>query len=457
MDDATKNPFGQVPVNPPKPLGSTPPNGADLKFAAGMGTEQKTAPVSPPIPVPQRVPVPVPPQASTMPTTTPVPQAKQPQPASSQQGFTSSIRTMADDIAKLKVGQKPSGESFQKTVSSEAPVVVQPIQQPTKQPISSRTQLELGGTERTSPMNAPLTKTSIAPLPTTSTAPKTNLGNTLPSQRFSAPTSPISPLPPAQSGSNIQRIALVIGILLIIGGLGYGVYLFSTRNSEVAEVTPTPSQGSLPSTTPTPSAALTLTSIFGPANEEIELANSATPVQEFRTRMNAVVLQLQEFKRLAVRTATKGTELFSARDFLDRLLISYPPALRPLIGEDSALLVYGQRETFSSKGVSSMLTAPDKRLVLVFEIKDVAMVRSTLQQWEPDMARTLIGLFDSNPVKGKGILDNIHNEIAIRYQNFSWPNTSIDYSIVPSKKTGATYLVIAGSREAMFATIDKLQ
>jgi len=48
--------------------------------------------------------------------------------------------------------------------------------------------------------------------------------------------------------------------------------------------------------------------------------------------------------------------------------------------------------------------------------------------------------------------DNSYQGVAIRFKNFPNPDRSIDYAVMSSN--GKTYLVLAGSREAMFAAID---
>jgi len=50
----------------------------------------------------------------------------------------------------------------------------------------------------------------------------------------------------------------------------------------------------------------------------------------------------------------------------------------------------------------------------------------------------------------EGFLDNIHNDVYIRYMNFDKPDLSLDYGLV------AGNLVLSTSRESMFAAIDAL-
>lgn len=451
MDEPTKGQSGQPVPNILSGITSPPssaPSGTDLKFAANADRKP-----TPPVTAPSNAygpRVPTPPQSSIPPLSVKPAATDLNKPSVAQQGFTSSIRTMADDISKLKVGQKPSGESIQKTVSVEAPSTPPVIPRPTITPISPRSQLELGKAEKTQPLSAPGTGVKTTPVsPIQSAGPTLGRPTITPGMQVS--------VPPATGGqSGLRRFLLFAGIIIILVCSGYIIFLTLRNGSKVAIETPTPSQRALPSITPTPSQAASIASVFAAPIEEAELANTGNPTQDLRTRINAFSIQSREFKQLAIRTASKGAEILSAQEVFDRLLISYPPALRNVLGSDSAIFAYGQEEMFDSKGVKSIQPLPSKRFVFIFELKDPEAARMILGQWEPDMAKALLGLLDSNPAISTGVLDNTYQGVPIRFQNFHYPSTSIDYSIFASQKTGKSYLVIAGSREAMYATIEKL-
>ena len=48
----------------------------------------------------------------------------------------------------------------------------------------------------------------------------------------------------------------------------------------------------------------------------------------------------------------------------------------------------------------------------------------------------------------------IDREVSIRYRNFPFPDITVDYAAVNS--SGQNYLVISGSREAIYSAIDVL-
>ncbi len=357
---------------------------------------------------------------------------------------------MADDIAKLKIGQKPSGESVQKSVGPQLPTVEPQVTPATPAPRPApASQLELGKVEKSKPLAAPIgIPTPPVSRPTPPTPPKPSLG----------PTSPTRPIaaPPAPSGGRGKRILLVSAVVIVLLVGGYLVYaLLGSSGTQVAQETPTPSSGAFPSATPTPAPAVTLASIFGADSAQVDLANSGMPLQELGAQTDAMPAVSQGFTELQVLTASKGTEPLSAREVLDRLLVSYPPALRTALAGDSALFLYGQNEVFDAKGIASIATTPQKRYVFVFEVADATLAQSTMQQWESDMPTALVGLFDINPVTGSGFLDNTSQGATIRYQNFPYPDRSIDYAFVSYGER--VFLVISGSREATYAALHKLQ
>jgi len=78
---------------------------------------------------------------------------------------------------------------------------------------------------------------------------------------------------------------------------------------------------------------------------------------------------------------------------------------------------------------------------------------SILQGWESTMSTDLSGVMAITPTKNTGAFTSTNYDgVLVRFKNFSYPDHSIDYALVSSN--GKTYLIFAGSREAMFATID---
>ena len=71
------------------------------------------------------------------------------------------------------------------------------------------------------------------------------------------------------------------------------------------------------------------------------------------------------------------------------------------------------------------------------------------------MTDTLAALFGVTKTKNSGpFSDALYQGTSIRFKNFAYPDMAIDYALVPYN--GVTYLVMANSRETMFAVISAL-
>ena len=96
-----------------------------------------------------------------------------------------------------------------------------------------------------------------------------------------------------------------------------------------------------------------------------------------------------------------------------------------------------------------------KRLGLIIKIAEGVDLSADLKEWEVSVLECVDEFFIY--LKDRILLanteefqDNVYNNIAIRYLNFPNPDLSIDYAIVGNK------LIIATSRESMYAVIDAL-
>ena len=69
------------------------------------------------------------------------------------------------------------------------------------------------------------------------------------------------------------------------------------------------------------------------------------------------------------------------------------------------------------------------------------------------MSANLSNIMAITPTKNTGpFVATSYKGTPVRFKNFPYPDHSIDYTFV--QYNGKTYLVVAGSREAMFVTID---
>lgn len=96
-----------------------------------------------------------------------------------------------------------------------------------------------------------------------------------------------------------------------------------------------------------------------------------------------------------------------------------------------------------------------KRLGLIIKIAEGVDLSADLGEWEASVPEYVDGFFiyleDQILLAAtEEFQDNVYNNIAIRYLNFPNPDLSVDYAIVGDK------LIIATSRESMYAVIDAL-
>jgi hypothetical protein len=149
--------------------------------------------------------------------------------------------------------------------------------------------------------------------------------------------------------------------------------------------------------------------------------------------------------------ASSSAQALTITGLLDRFVASYPTDLKTALGKNYKFLLYGQKESFDSKGRPVTDVASGSRLVMISEIASSSA--STIQGWEPTMSTSLSGVMTITAAKNtNAFLATSYNGISVRFKNFSYPDHSIDHALV--QHNGKTYLIIAGSREAMFATID---
>ena len=84
-------------------------------------------------------------------------------------------------------------------------------------------------------------------------------------------------------------------------------------------------------------------------------------------------------------------------------------------------------------------------------------IEITESDWR-NMTDELKKLFNLDPKKATSevFLDNIYSGTDIRYRNFPFADSSIDYAIVSLPKFNANYFVLTNSRESIYSAIDLL-
>ncbi|MBI4158212.1 MAG: hypothetical protein HY505_01130 [Candidatus Yanofskybacteria bacterium] len=378
------------------------------------------------------------------------------------QEYKSSIRTMGEDITSLKSGQKPSGVDIPRKVTPEAPKPAMPGASKQETPPSGPMSfVGLGGTEKTGPL-AGLPKPPVFPSRPGSTSDLGQAGKTgplppppgssipfKPPGPFKAPEiQPSMTVPSEKKGLSAMFYLLIAGIL-VIGGVFYWFYL---RPME-SEIVPSP----IPTATPTP-VIKNLNEIFAgvPVNFDVSLSESVS--SDFKTFANTLTVVSGEFVKINLVQDLDGTLVsLNFLDMFDMASTVYPSALRNSI-TDSAMLVFSQVEIFKEDGTIDFDTTQNlKKTVFMARVMDMSAVELMMKDWELTIAEDLgdyLLIEDTSEEESVNFLNNTYRGVSIRYKNFPFPDITVDYAVVEA--AGQNYLIIASSREAMYAAIDVL-
>lgn len=97
------------------------------------------------------------------------------------------------------------------------------------------------------------------------------------------------------------------------------------------------------------------------------------------------------------------------------------------------------------------------RLVAVIEFRyaqsDAGVIIPSIEMMLNTTARPLIWLNNSPGTQAApGFQNNTYKSVSVRYLNFSLPDLSLDYALIPDKQL----LLIATSQEAIYAVLDRL-
>lgn len=349
---------------------------------------------------------------------------------------------MSEDLSSLKTGQKPSGVSVPRTIEPLKPPVVAPpaLSKPPVSPIMPGTQVKLGELQKTGPM-------AQQKVPVPAPMPKKE--------------EPLQIIIPEGGKKMIGGNLLYIGITVIVVLVGAAYWFFVIRNPAIPEAIFTPT----PSASPTPVA--TLNQLLSEALPvDIDLSESAIPLIDFNEAVKAQTILGGTTNKLNIKIIhAEGTEPVVTDRYaggltgiFDKFLISYPAQLKTILGGETAVLLYGQKEVFTAKGLPDTNAINVKKLIFITEVNDFAMAASISKEWESTMADGLKGIFELDVKKAasKTFLSSLYRETDVKYINFAYPDKTIDYAIIRASN-GKNYFVVSGSREAMYEIVDKLK
>lgn len=367
---------------------------------------------------------------------------------------------MGDDLSKLKAGQQPQGVNIPrkfdnppapapKPAAPTPPTIPTPAKPvPSSMMPPSVKSAPLPSAPKPSPAPVPATPKSVQMPPVAGAMPPAKPSPEIkPGSQFYTPSAAKG----ASSGNRTMLFAGIAVAAVIFGGLYWYLVI---RDSE--EITETPIETFTPRPTATPVQDI-LGMLFPTQGGAIVLPVSGDPSSAFSSAINAQPgVNPGTFVSIEVRggTSSASAQSFTISELLDRFAAPYPSQLKSVLGEDSKILIYGQKESFDSKGRPIANGVPGRRLVLVSEVASASA--SILQGWEKTMSTDLANIMAITSAKNTGpFQETNYQSNSVRFKNFSYPDRSIDYALV--QQNTKTYLVLAGSREAMFAALDAFQ
>lgn len=448
-----------TPPSAPKPFPLPPPSVSGSSPSLAI-----PSPVNSPLPKPLEMPKPqfnVPPPPLSKPnqfrpvSPSPAPLSGRdisvpatPLPSPGVKEYQSSIRTMNEDISRIKQGQKPTGidvpRKVEQVVSIPQAIPPKPVSPFTSSGRGEPSQqfkvpsVNLGEAQKTGPLaqSKDFSRSGLL------TPPPDLTKKSMPVKPIVEPKTQIYVPQEGQKGVNRNMLFMGIGALTIVAGFAYWFFVLRSPAPEVVVETPTPI------VTPTPS----LNYIFlGIGTENIIVKD---PAIDLNSAIKTFILSGGEFKNLNITSESKGQTVLGLLDFLS----NPTQQLVDNMDVEYRVLLYGQKEIFDSIGQLKIDSIVEKRLVFVNEIKDISLSLQLGTDWEKNMNEDLKSIleFDSNKQEGIYFGDNTYRGVSIRYKNFKYADRSIDYAVIPASN-GKSYFVIAGSREAMYAAIDKLK
>lgn len=256
---------------------------------------------------------------------------------------------------------------------------------------------------------------------------------------------------PPESGSTMGRKILIgAGILmfLIIAFIVAGMLIGGSTDGQ-----PTVTASAVPTATAS-STVRTLVSYFGAPSGQLLLPDDTTVYGALYDALTVAAPPAGQGRVISV-TTTSGSPA-AATDILG-LADVLPAGFRPVLAGPWALVSFGQTEEFDDAGIAVMDAPASQRIVVVAEISDATAARQLLSQWESNGLASSAELFRVRPERQgtPSFVDGSYKTIPVRYLNFPYAHSSIDYAIVLASN-GKNYLAFTTSRQSMFWVIDTL-
>lgn len=222
----------------------------------------------------------------------------------------------------------------------------------------------------------------------------------------------------------------VLGLVLL-GALWWVVSLFI--GNQVPEATPTP--------TPTPTMTLVPT------------------VKTLQTYFRGAKTTGTDLKAvLATAQPTAGQALIIEGTGPATQVLPASTDLTASLGTDALLMAFGQTEAFDDQGQIIPNASTETRLVMITEVTDATKANQAMQTLEAanlaSFSAEWFG-YDTRKAIANSFSSGTYRQTAVRYWNFPYADHALDWAIVAASNN-KNYLVVTGSRESMFYTIDQL-
>ncbi|MBI2064864.1 MAG: hypothetical protein HYT62_02280 [Candidatus Yanofskybacteria bacterium] len=402
------------------------------------------------------------------------------------------IRTMAQDIERLKRGEKPVPAEVNKVLSPlpqrQSSVSSVSADKDTAPPPSIDMPLESSVPYPASPLRPPIRTAPPSPSlpssrerllpPSSASKEKAPVGYIQDQYRQETSSGKLEDMLPAYLGASVPKenvkiakeklqygvLARVIGsgmtagivITVVIAVAAYLVLSLLVFNAE--EPIESPSPTATVQVTQTPEYDYLGSIFMGIASVNFSLPlNQVGTIANLQSLIKQTDMGVKEFRRINFTLADNQGQSAMFTDILDRLSVRYPAALREVIMGNNTVFIYGQGEVLGDIGSLPDSGLAGKKIVMIVEVVDVARTTAILSGWELTMPEDLKYMFNIEPGNSTTTTfnSNEYKGVAIRYKNFSLPDRSIDYAIVYSS-TGRQYLVITNSRESMYSPIEKI-
>lgn len=337
---------------------------------------------------------------------------------------------MKEDISTLKQGQKPAGVDVPRIIQPPAPPSAPAAPKP---PVPGQPQqfkmpsVNLGEAQKTGPL--PQAKEPTPPPGKPAPVPQK-------SQIYAPPLSM-----GGISGSRNRLFGIIAGAVVLFGLL-YWFLVLRVPEPEIVLETPTP--------TPVATPVVTLGDLFN-APEVIMSVDAVNPAETFSASIGGITVDGGMFRKIIIKATPDSVVAWTG-------LTDVPQQVLDSLGGEAVVLAYGQKEIFNQNGQLNTTAPVGTRTVIVAEVRDASSATQGITAWEPTMTEAFRQLFVLNPAQqpNPDFMDNTYQGAAIRFRNFPNADRSIDIGVV-SATNGKSYLVIAGSRESMFAASDSLR